>query len=52
MQPYPLAGDVDGVPVDDAGLAGDVGQGGAYRSGDERDGERDCSDVINQHGSA
>ncbi len=27
MKPYPLAGDLDGVAVDHAGMPGDVGQG-------------------------
>ena len=30
---------VDGVAVDDAGRAGDVGEGGAYRRNDKRDGK-------------
>ena len=38
-KPYPLTGDVDGVDVDDAGRAGDVGEGGAYRRNDKRDGK-------------
>ncbi len=38
-KPYPLTGDVDDVAVDDAGRAGDVGEGGAYRRNDKRDGK-------------